>query len=281
MNPRFFKSFLNNQEVSIAYYDRGPEQSRDVLLCVHGLARQARDFDFLAEKLSATKRVIAIDVVGRGDSSWLSDKQLYHNGTYAVLIQQFLDHLRLQKVDWLGTSMGALIAFVFNHLYPGRINKLVVSDIGPFIPQAALERIIAYVSAMPVFESVDHAIAVFKKNCASFGIADEQHWKHFVLTSIRQTEDGKYRLHYDPGISEPFRAVLSKGDVDLWPLWKGIVFPTLILRGGESDVLSQDTFTKMQQLGPHISGVVIPNVGHAPALMEDGQIDIVRKFLGY
>jgi pimeloyl-ACP methyl ester carboxylesterase len=278
MRQQYFNSILNNQPIRMAYREWGDSANPHTLVCVHGLARQSGDFDLLAEKLSADMRILVPDMPGRGQSTWLTNKNDYHNGHYAVLMAQFLDSLKLYQVDWLGTSMGALIAMVLNHLYPDRIRKLIVNDIGPFIPQSALQRIAKYVDVNPVFQNIEEAAALMQKNYADFGIKQKEHMDQFVANSLNQMADGTFRLHYDQGIAVPF-AEAFKGDVSIWPLWDSIKCPTLILRGEKSDVLPLDVFTKMQQLGPHISGITIKDVGHAPALMEDDQIDIVKRFL--
>ena len=250
-----------------------------MLVCLHGLTRNARDFDFLAEQLQADYRIIAIDVPGRGRSSWLNNPLEYNNLHYTQILMRFLLELGVTQCHWLGTSMGSLIAMGINSLQPGLIQKWVINDIGPFLSQAAVARIAAYAGNRPVFVNHAHAKQYFKNMYVSFGIDNEAHFDHIAQHSVRTDSQGQITLHFDPAIVEPFKLLTGQGDVDLWQFWPATVMPTLVLRGAESDLLTPEILARMRALGPHIQSVEIPGCGHAPALMDPAQIAVVKNYL--
>ncbi|MDQ3195820.1 MAG: alpha/beta fold hydrolase [Burkholderiales bacterium] len=282
----------------VAYTDWGDRANPHVVICVHGLTRNARDFDFLAETLSSDCRVVCPDIVGRGASDWLPHKKDYGYPLYltdmAALIARVgtkpvrsrWDALwrRLRgrrdepRIDWVGTSMGALIGMMLAAQPQSPIQRLVINDAGPFVPRAALQRIAAYVGKDPRFGAVDELEQYLRKFCASFGPLTDTQWRHLATHSSRQGKDGSYGFSYDPGIAEPFRGSLFY-DVDLWPLWDKIRCPVLILRGADSDLLLHKTAQEMLTRGPRTRLVEFAGVGHAPMLMAQDQIDAVREFL--
>ncbi|MCS6878873.1 MAG: alpha/beta hydrolase [Geminicoccaceae bacterium] len=254
-----------------------PEASRTVL-CVHGLTRNARDFDALAESLvRAGMRVLAVDVVGRGRSSWLEDKSGYTVPTYAAQLRRLLELEGLAEVDWVGTSMGGLVGMAVAASPGSPIRRLVLNDIGPFVPKEALLEIRAYLAEDPLFAGLDEVEAYFRRIYAPFGRLPDAVWRHLAEHSVRRTPEG-LRLHYDPGIRVPHEAAEPQ-DIELWSLWEAIAAPVLVLRGAESRLLREETARAMLRRGPECEVLVFPECGHAPALVEPGQIEPVVRWL--
>lgn len=264
--------------IELAWLDHGDPAAERTILCVHGLTRNAHDFDRLAEHLAHRARVIAVDVVGRGGSSWLDDKSGYAVPHYARQLRRFLDVEGIGRVDWIGTSMGGLIALAVAAAEDSPIDRLVLNDIGPFVPRTALEPIGAYVGLDPVFASLDELEAHLRAVHTGFGPLSDDEWRHLATYSARRDGD-RLRLHYDPGIAEAFAAAAAE-DIDLWPFYDALTCPTLVIRGGDSPLLTAATAEAMTQRGPKAKLVTLPGIGHAPALMAPAQIGVVARFLG-
>jgi pimeloyl-ACP methyl ester carboxylesterase len=264
----------------MAYVEWGDPANRKVLVCVHGLTRCGRDFDFLAQALADEYRVVCPDVVGRGRSAWLTDKRHYAIPQYCTDMATLLGRLDTETVHWLGTSMGGLIGMALAAQPNTPIVRLVLNDVGPVITAASIVRIGEYVGKAPHFDSVDQAEAFLRFVSAPFGALSDAQWRHLTVHALRATGDGGYALAYDPGIAEPFRQAMGEGkDVELWPVYEAVRCPTLLLRGAQSDLLTAETARKMGERGPKARVVEIPAVGHAPMLMSETQIGIVRDFL--
>jgi pimeloyl-ACP methyl ester carboxylesterase len=263
----------------IAYLEWGDPKSERVLLCVHGLGRCARDFDTLAAALSERYRVVCPDVAGRGDSDWLPDPMLYQLPQYLGDMVTLIARLDVEGVHWLGTSMGGLIGMALAAQPGTPVRKLVINDAGPVISKVSLERIANYFGMAPVFPDMATVDKYIRTVSATFGPHSDAQWRFLAEVAVRKNPDGTLRLHYDPKIAEPFRATMPEKDLELWPLWDAIRCPTLVLRGALSDLLTRDTCDKMAGRGPKTKVVEIPGVGHAPTLMHDDQIRIVREFL--
>ena len=263
----------------IAYQEWGDPASERVLVCVHGLTRCARDFDALAGVLAEHYRVVCPDVAGRGDSDWLADPMLYQLPQYVADMVTLVARLDVERVHWVGTSMGGVIGMALAALQGSPIARLVVNDAGPVITRASLERIGAYLGGAPVFPTFEAAEQYIRAVSAPFGPHSEAQWRFLTEVVLRPDPSGGFRMHYDPAIAQPFRAVLPEKDLELWPLWDGIRCPTLVLRGEHSDVLGRETCSQMAGRGPKARVVEIPGIGHAPTLMFEEQIAVVREFL--
>lgn len=262
----------------MAYVEWGEPDNARVLLCVHGLTRNGRDFDDLARALADAYRVVCPDVVGRGRSDWLSVKSGYGFAQYLADMTTLIARLDVEEVHWLGTSMGGLIGMQLASLAHSPIRRLVLNDVGPVIASAALARIGEYVGRAPRFASMDEAEAYVRTISAPFGPLTDAQWRHLTTHSVRATEDGGFRMVYDPALGEAFREP-PETDVELWTTWDRIQCPTLVLRGSESDLLSRATLHEMAARGPHARVAEIAGVGHAPMLMDGAQIGLVRSFL--
>ncbi len=269
----------------VVVYDWGNPEASNFTVCVHGLTRNAHDFDIIAPALAATgRRVLAINMPGRGESAWLREPAGYNYATYVADAMAIMDNFHLRNVEWIGTSMGGIIGMMIAAQPKSRIKKLVLNDIGTYISSTALQRIYGYVSTMPArFESRPKAEAYLLQTYKTFGITNPAHWAHFVDSSLLPDTDGSLRLACDPAIAEPIRAAsenFTKIDpIDLSEMWTQIDIPTLIIRGSESDVLEANNIHTMRLGHIKAQSIVIQGVGHAPSLMEADQIEIVKRWL--
>jgi pimeloyl-ACP methyl ester carboxylesterase len=264
----------------VAYTEWGSPKSKRILICVHGLSRQGRDFDALALALAAQGyRVICPDLVGRGRSGRLADPDDYALPQYAVDMTMLIARLGAEEVDWIGTSLGGLVGMVLAGMPESPIRRLVINDIGPYLPWAALRRIGDNVLAAPrEFPDLKTAEAYFREVHAPFGALSDEDWRHLTEHSLVRGADGRYAMHFDPGIAEAFRPGRVY-NVSMWGYWDAIRCPVLVLHGVESDLLLPETAAEMAARGPRAEVVDIEGCGHAPALMDPAQIGLVRDWL--
>ena len=277
MRSRSFRAQNQHGDHKLHYTEWGAAEA-PVVLCIHGLTQNARSFDTLAESLAPSHRVICLDVVGRGESDWLSDPMEYGFVQYVADTHALLGHLQVSEIDLLGTSMGGIIG-MFLAAQPGTpVRRLVVNDVGPFVPRAALARIRDYVGTDPDFADMKSYEDYLRYIWSPFGDLTNEQWRHLAVTSSRISPSGQISPNYDPGIREPMMAGPVE-DVDLWAFWDAISVSTLVLRGARSDLLAPETASQMTRRGPKAELVEFAGVGHAPALMAEDQIDVVRRFL--
>jgi pimeloyl-ACP methyl ester carboxylesterase len=244
------------------------------VVCVHGLSRNGRDFDALAAALQDRFYVICPDMPGRGRSSWLPDPALYHPGSYVQALSHLLAFVD-RKVLWVGTSMGGILGMLLAATPGNPIERMVLNDIGPFIPQAAIARIQSYIGTMPYFADLAEAEAYFRAVHAPFGQLTDAQWHDMARHGTRKLADGRLALHYDPGMTVPILANPASA-TDMWPVWDRIEAPMLTLRGADSDLLLPDTFERM---GAKSALHTVVDCGHAPALMDAPTIGVIRAFL--
>ena len=261
----------------VAYYEWGDPANDRVVICVHGLSRNGRDFDVLGEALADTHRVIAVDMPGRGASQWLPDANDYVFPTYLTTLTALVARSNAQQVAWVGTSMGALLGMAMAAQRDTPVARLVVNDAGPLIEPGALARIRDYLGLAPTFATFAEADAYIRAVSAPFGALTDAQWDHLTRTSVAQDAQGRWSLAYDPAIALPFRSTAAPPD--LWPLWDAIRCPTLLLRGAQSDLLSPATAQAMTERGPKARLVEFPGVGHAPMLLSSDQLAPVVAFL--
>lgn len=297
----------------MAWWQWGDEDSEHVVVCVHGLTRQGRDFDALALALTGHARargrrlaVVCPDVAGRGKSDWLPDPMAYQVPTYAadmvLLLQQLAQQVPGRSFDWVGTSMGGLIGLaVFGSLAqmaagqaalagaqppaaPLSLRRIVFNDVGPNLQWSALQRIASYVGVPGMqFASREEGVAHLRGVSTGFGPHSEAQWDDLSQAMLVEAGNGTWRLHYDPAIAEAFRQlspeVTAQAEAVLWALYDQIQCPTLVLRGAESDLLSAEAAQSMTQRGPRARLVSFDGVGHAPTLVSGEQLAVVRRFL--
>ncbi|MGH8692092.1 MAG: alpha/beta fold hydrolase [Burkholderiales bacterium] len=301
MRQEYFHSLGNGSFHSVAYTDWGDVANPHVVLCVHGLARNSRDFDFLAAALADDCRVVCMDVAGRGESEWLANKSEYTFSTYqndaaAMLARAtapapakwFRRNSAKPRLDWVGTSMGGLIGMFLAAKRGSPIRRLVLNDVGALIPWGALFRMKGYITRGRCFKSVDEVEAYVRDVCAPFGPLTDAQWRHLARHTVRQNADGGYALRYDPAIGEnlhghidpefPMGPDMLRG-IDLWNVWSKLECPVLVLRGADSEVLLKRTLEEMKERKPDVEVVEFAGVGHAPALMSADQIRVVKEFL--
>jgi pimeloyl-ACP methyl ester carboxylesterase len=261
----------------MAYVEWLPAQpSRDPpVVCVHGLTRNGRDFDRLAGTLAARRRVVCPDVAGRGKSEWLREPTAYGNPQYCADMTVLMSRLGSEQVDWVGTSMGGLIGMMLAAQPNSPIRRLVMNDVGPFIPAAALQRLAGYVGKDPRFEDLAGIETYLRQVHAGFGAIDDAGWRHLAEHGHRRLPDGAIALGYDPAIGRTFGSAPIK-DIDLSAIWAKVRCPVLVLRGVQSDLLLATT---ARDMAAKAEVVEIDGSGHAPSLMVAEQIEIVRSWL--
>ena len=258
------------------WWEWGPPDGAPVV-CVHGLTRCGRDFDALARVLAeAGRRVICPDLPGRGASDWLPLPALYQPPTYVAALSHLLARLD-GPVDWVGTSLGGICGMVIAATRGSPIRRLVLNDVGAYVPQEAMARIGEYMALPPeVFPDIEALEAHLRRVHAPFGALTDPQWRHLAETSARPVEGG-VMLHYDPAIAEPI-CEQEPQPVDMQGLWQMVHQPVLLIRGAESDLLLPETAGAMAE-GAHVRLAEIAGAGHAPALMDPAQIALVADFL--
>lgn len=266
----------------MAYWEWGERANPRVLVCVHGLSRQGRDFDTLARALAGRYRVICPDVMGRGRSDWRPDPALYQVPVYVADMVTLLARLEVERVDWVGTSMGGLIGLGLAALPHSPVARLVLNDVGPAIEYPALQRIGSYLGRRMRFADMAEGATHLREISAGFGPHSEADWLALSRPMFVPAEGG-VRLHYDPAIAVPFAALTPElaaaGEAALWHAYDALNCPTLLLRGAESDLLSRATAEAMTQRGPRALLHEFAGVGHAPTLVAPEQVEVVRHFL--
>ena len=264
----------------MAYHAWGNPGNK-VLLCVHGLTRRGSDFKTLAQALCKDYYVVCPDVVGRGDSDRLSNPMLYAVPQYVADIAALVKKLGVTQVDWLGTSMGGLIGMVYAAMPNSPIRRMIINDVGPKIESEAIKRLGSYVGQPFAFSDRTEALQRLNEICASFGEHTSEEWEIYNGPMLIQ-RDGKWIMHYDPDISVPFASVnpimAKAGEMAMWHAFKQIHIPMLIVRGGNSDLLSAATTAEMCKVNPYARSIEIPNVGHAPAFVKPEQIALAKEF---
>jgi pimeloyl-ACP methyl ester carboxylesterase len=279
----------------MAYWQWGDASAGHVIVCAHGLSRQGRDFDVLAQGLLARSvqplRIVCPDVVGRGRSDWLKDPMGYGLPTYAAdmlaLLAQLNAQAPLRTLDWLGTSMGGLIGMAVcgtpNLPLPVPVRRLVLNDVGPIIEWQAVQRIGTYLGKAGRFDTIEEAATAMWAISTSFGPHTPEQWLALSRPMVKPLPEGGFTLHYDPAIAVPVRALTqeaaAQGQVALWQLYDHITARTLITRGADSDLLSRETALAMAQRGPKAQLIEFEGVGHAPTFVTDNQIEAVASFL--
>ena len=282
----------------MAYWQWGDANAAHTVVCVHGLTRQGRDFDVLAqalvERAGGALRVVCPDVVGRGKSDWLKDPMGYQIPHYAADMLALLAELKPTTLDWVGTSMGGLIGMVVCNLAASvgvPVRRLVLNEVGPVIEWSALQRIGQYLGKGGPFASVQQAADAMWSISSSFGPHTPAQWLALSQPMLRQVsqavqgamQEAVYALHYDPAIALPFGQATpesaAQGEAQLWQAYDAITAQTLLIRGADSDLLSKATALQMTQCGPKARLVEFAGVGHAPTLVAKDQTDAVASFL--
>lgn len=279
LEPR--SRYITCEEREIHFMDWVPAQAGGpVVVAWHGLARTGRDMDPLAAHLCAKGwRVICPDTIGRGLSQWSRDpKAEYCLDFYSKLAKSLVDQLALDRFHWVGTSMGGAIGMVCAAgPLRGRIERLVLNDIGPQLAPAAVQRIRSYAGSPSAFDTMRELEQYFREVYKPYGHLPDKQWRLLSESSMRRLPDGRVTPHYDPAMAQQFEH--HPHDYDLWPVFDSIDVPVLCLRGADSDLLLAETAEAMRDRGPRALVVTIPGCGHAPALNVPDQLELVQRFL--
>ena len=265
----------------MAYHAWGNPANPKVLICVHGLTRRGSDFKTLAQAMSYEYYVVCPDVVGRGDSDRLKNPMLYAVPQYVADIAGLIKQLGTTQVDWFGTSMGGLIGMVYASMPNNPIRRMLINDVGPRIEPEAIKRLGSYVGQSFAFANRADALQRLNEICASFGVHTPEEWEVYNGPMLVQ-KNGLWVMHYDPDIAVPFASVnpimAKAGEMAMWHAFKQIHIPMLIVRGGDSDLLSAKTVAEMCKVNPYMRSIEIPGVGHAPAFVKSEQVALAKEF---
>ncbi|NML14353.1 alpha/beta fold hydrolase [Azohydromonas caseinilytica] len=266
----------------MACWEWGDPANERVLVCVHGLTRQGRDFDTLARALCHDYRVVCPDVLGRGHSDWLHDPAGYTVPAYVADMVSLLSRLEAREIDWVGTSMGGLIGMGLGSLANAPLRRMVLNDVGPDLEFEGLQRISDYVGQPRHWDTEEEAAAFLHAMSESFGPHTDEQWLALCRNQLKPDEAG-FTLHYDLRIAQVFKAItpesVAAGNAALWHAYEALRCPVLLLRGAQSDLLSHATAQAMTQRGPRARLVEFEGVGHAPMLVQPEQVAAVREFL--
>jgi len=262
----------------LSYREWGRKTAKHTVVCVHGLTRLSRDFDPLAEELAKDYRVICPDVVGRGNSGWLKDHRNYNFLQYCADMNALLARIEVDKVHWVGTSMGGLIGLMLSAVEGTPVRSLILNDVGPELRHSELLRLGGYVGRSTSFESFETLVDYESSTYSGFGDLTREQWEHMARYSSRE-QDGQYVLHYDPKLGDAFRSSYSFMHFNLWKYWNTIQCPVMTFRGERSSFLTPATVRKMQERGPGTQYVEVPNVGHAPLLWNRSEMQAVKTFI--
>ena len=265
----------------MAYHAWGNPNNPKLLICVHGLTRRGSDFKTLAQAMCKDYYVVCPDVVGRGDSDRLTNPMQYAVPQYVADMAELVKKLGVNQVDWFGTSMGGLIGMVYASMPNSPIRRMLINDVGPRIEPDAIKRLGSYVGQPFSFANRADALSRLNQICATFGEHTPEEWEIYNGPMLVQ-RDGMWIMHYDPNISVPFASVnpimAKAGEMAMWHAFKQIHIPMLIVRGGDSDLLSAATVAEMCKVNPYARSIEIPHVGHAPAFVKAEQIALAKEF---
>ena len=286
LTPRLeeFRALGPRGFLTIGVTEWGPSDAEQVVICMHGLTRNARDFDFLARRLAkGGMRVVAPDLPGRGRSDWTGNGADYATPLYLAVAAAVIARTGAVEVDWIGTSLGGHVGMEIAALPNTPIRRLLLNDFGARIAGTALQRIGSYLRIKRHFDSIVALEAHLRTIHEPFGHLTDTQWRHMAEHSAVKTENDDYRQHFDPAIARAFSWPLMV-DISLWDVWEKVACPTLILRGEDSDLLHASTVRDMVKRGEAarkgwVRAVEVRECGHAPALMSDAQISLVEEFL--
>ncbi|MFP5460588.1 MAG: alpha/beta fold hydrolase [Gammaproteobacteria bacterium] len=261
----------------IGYAEWG-RRDAPVLFCVHGLTRNGRDFDALAERLADRYRVVCPDMLGRGTSDRAADPSLYAVPQYIADCITLIARLDVEELTWLGTSMGGVIGMAVAAMPGNAVRRLILNDIGPEVGQTGIGRIGGDIGDDPTFASFEEGERELRGRMSEFGPHTDEQFRYLSRHYVVQ-RDGRWTFHYDPAIGAGFRAAAGQAAPSLWPFYEAIRCPVRVIRGASSDILSEPTALEMTRRGPKARVEVVPDVGHAPSLIPSDQIDLVERML--
>jgi pimeloyl-ACP methyl ester carboxylesterase len=267
--------------LALHYRDYPGSAERPPILCIPGLTRNVRDFEAVADRLAGDWRVLAVDLRGRGDSDYAKDPATYTPLTYVGDVLGLLDELALPRVVAFGTSLGGLVTMLLASVARQRLAGALLNDVGPEIDPKGLARIRAYVGKPGSFPTWVHAArSVQDANADVYPGYTIDDWLAMAKRLYYVNSAGRVVLDYDMKIAEPFRDPGGEAPPDLWPALAALdAVPVLVTRGARSDVLSEQTFTRMGAALPRAELVTIPDVGHTPTLSEPAAAEAIDRLL--
>ncbi len=270
--------YVTAGDFEVHFTEWGTKGARPLVMW-HGLARNGRDFDSIAGALSDEFHIICPDTIGRGFSAWSETPERdYCFARYVEIARDVLDAVGFDQAMWLGTSMGGSLGIkAAATTLTGRINRMVINDIGPTFPVPPYERIKAYVGDPPDFATIAGMEQYFREIYAPFGHHTDAQWRHMTETLSRRLPSGRFTTHYDPAIVRQLFA--HPDDFEMWDAYDALDMPTLVLHGVESDLLLPEIAAEMTARGPKAEIAPIIGCGHAPGLVQDDHIAVVREFL--
>ncbi|MDZ3832665.1 MAG: alpha/beta fold hydrolase [Sphingopyxis sp.] len=265
-------------------YSADAGDARLPVICIHGLTRNSRDFEEVAPMIAAQgRRVLAVDVRGRGRSQRSPDPMQYRPPVYARDMLAMMDDLGIARAHFLGTSMGGLITMMVAMFRSRAVAGAILNDIGPEIAKEGLARIAGYAGDVPVIRDWDDAAAYLKRvSAAAFPDLSDTEWRSLAERGFVVDEAEAIVADYDAAIAAPIKAKPPKPRSLLaWLLFLNLARrrPVLLLRGALSDILSAETAAKMQRRAPRMRFTEVPGVGHAPLLNEVAAVDAIAEFL--
>ena len=263
------------------YRDYPGDDGRAPLICIPGLTRNARDFSGFAERFSGERRIIAVDLRGRGESAYAKDPLTYVPLTYVRDLEALVVELKLTRFGIVGTSLGGLIAMVMAATDASRLAGVVLNDVGPVLDPGGLARIRTYVGKNASWPTWLHAARHLQEGHGDvypdYTITE---WIAMAKRLARLTPAGRVVLDYDMKIAEPFRAPGADAPVDMWPVAAALAaVPVLLVRGDRSDILSAAVAEEMIARIPSVQLVTIPRTGHTPTLDEPDAVSALEPFL--
>jgi pimeloyl-ACP methyl ester carboxylesterase len=263
----------------VHYVEWGARDADRTILCVHGYSGNGRDFDPLARELARDARVVCVDVAGRGRSDWLPSALEYQFPQFLADIEQLIQRLEVERVDWIGTSMGGLLGMLAAAQPKSRVRRLVMNDVGAFVPLAGLREIAGRLAAPERFASLKAVEAHLRETRSEWGEITDAQFRDLARHHARRLPEGGYRLHYDPKIGRILEPAPFVDGLHFWDAWQRIECPVLVIRGEHSSILPASVAEAMLETRPDAELVEVPGAGHAPALMSAGEIERIRNFL--
>lgn len=274
-------TYLSQDGLTLFFREYGSTKRRAApVVCLPGLTRNSRDFESLARRLAENRRVICPDLRGRGRSAWDDDYRNYNPGVYAGDVIRLMERELVSSAVIIGTSLGGFLAMIIAATRPDLARAIVINDAGPEVDPRGLARISQYAGKQGPAASWEEAAAACRRNYGDAipGLSDAE-WAQYARQGYREGEDGVIRPDMDPRIGDAVRE-LNATPGDLWPVFAMLeATPALIIRGENSDILSEATLAKMAAMKPGLATATIPGRGHAPLLNEAESIAAIDLFL--
>ncbi len=270
----------NNGFHKVSYRHWQNKSNDNNLFCLHGVTRNSRDFDYLGRSLVDEYSVFCPDFAGRGESDGVASLGDLQISNYAIDVAMIMGKNECQSIDLLGTSMGGIVSMVMAGRRNSPIRKLILNDVGPYIPKEIFAAVAMHERIKPLgYSSLGEAVEFHKEYCSGFGPMSDEQWCDFTLCGMKRNVDGMYVYDYNDQVHQKVLNDSPKQDIDLWSVWDKISCPVLVLRGAESYALSKDVAEQMRQRGPKAEVIEFEGTGHAPHLMSDEHVDIIRNWL--